>query len=45
MAYKSVDKLQKALSSNIFHYAKDAKKAAGRALGTMVERWCRGRTN
>ncbi|HEY0461870.1 MAG TPA: hypothetical protein VGC97_22245 [Pyrinomonadaceae bacterium] len=37
MAYESVDKLQKVLQENIFHYAKDSKKAAGRALGTMVE--------
>lgn len=37
MAFESVDKLQKALEENIFHYAKDSKKAAGRALGTMVE--------
>lgn len=37
MAYKSVDKLQKALVANVFHYAKDSKKAAGRALGTIVE--------
>lgn len=37
MPYKSVDALQRALSQNVFHYAKDAKKAAGRALGTLVE--------
>lgn len=37
MAYESVDKLQKALVENVFHYAKDSKKAAGRALGTIVE--------
>lgn len=37
MAYESVDKLQKALVDNVFHYAKDSKKAAGRALGTIVE--------
>ncbi len=37
MAYKSVDKLQKALVDNVFGYAKDSKKAAGRALGTIVE--------
>jgi len=37
MAYQSVDKLQKALVKNVFHYAKDSKKAAGRALGTLVE--------
>jgi hypothetical protein len=37
MAYESVDKLQKALVESVFHYAKDSKKAAGRALGTIVE--------
>ena len=37
MPYESVDKLQKALTQEIFHYAKDPKKAAGRALGTLVE--------
>ncbi|MCL4548709.1 MAG: hypothetical protein M1495_09085 [Bacteroidetes bacterium] len=37
MSYESVDKLQKALVENIFYYAKDSKKAAGRALGTIVE--------
>lgn len=37
MPYQSVDKLQKALAENVFHYAKDSKKAAGRALGTLVE--------
>ena len=37
MAYESVDKLQKALVKNVFHYTKDSKKAAGRALGTIVE--------
>lgn len=37
MAYESVDALQKALSRDVFHYAADAKKAAGRALGTLVE--------
>jgi hypothetical protein len=37
MAYKSVDQLQKLLEKNVFHYAKDSKKAAGRALGTLVE--------
>jgi hypothetical protein len=37
MAYESVDNLQKVLAKDVFHYAKDAKKAAGRALGTMVE--------
>ncbi|MCP4631674.1 MAG: hypothetical protein GY855_02015 [candidate division Zixibacteria bacterium] len=37
MSYDSVDKLQKTLSEKVFHYAKDSKKAAGRALGTLVE--------
>jgi hypothetical protein len=37
MGYESVDKLQKALEKDVFHYAKDSKKAAGRALGTIVE--------
>ncbi len=37
MTYKSVDQLQKVLADEVFHYTKDAKKAAGRALGTLVE--------
>ena len=37
MSYPSVDKIQKALAENVFHYAKDSKKAAGRALGTLIE--------
>ena len=37
MAYHSVDQLQKVLADEMFHYTKDAKKAAGRALGTLVE--------
>lgn len=37
MTYESVDILQRALTRDVFHYAKDAKKAAGRALGTVVE--------
>jgi hypothetical protein len=37
MAYLSVDKLQNALGEKVFHYTQDKKKAAGRALGTMVE--------
>jgi hypothetical protein len=37
MAYASVDQLQKVLVEKVFHYAKDSKKAAGRALGTLVE--------
>lgn len=37
MSYSSVDQLQKVLTEKVFHYAKDSKKAAGRALGTLVE--------
>lgn len=37
MAYLSVDQLQKILTQDVFHYAQDRKKAAGRALGTLVE--------
>jgi len=37
MAYDSVDKLQNALGEQVFHYTQDKKKAAGRALGTMIE--------
>jgi hypothetical protein len=37
MPYRSVDELQKVLSEEVFSYAKDRKKAAGRALGTLVE--------
>ena len=37
MAYESVDKLQKVLADDVFKHTKDPKKAAGRALGTLVE--------
>jgi len=37
MTYGSVDELQRVLTDKVFHYAKDKKKAAGRALGTLVE--------
>lgn len=37
MAYESVDQLQKMLAGSVFDYAQDKKKAAGRALGTLVE--------
>lgn len=37
MSYQSVDKLQKVLASKVFNHTKDPKKAAGRALGTLVE--------
>lgn len=37
MAYESVDKLQNAIGEQMFHYTRDQKKAAGRALGTIIE--------
>ncbi len=37
MVYASIDSLQKALASSVFSYAKDSKKASGRALGTLIE--------
>lgn len=37
MSYESIDLLQQQLTSNVFGYARDPKKAAGRALGTLVE--------
>lgn len=37
MTYPSIDRLQKILAEDVFHYTKDAKKASGRALGTLVE--------
>ena len=37
MAYPSVDRLQNILAKEVFHYAKDVKKASGCALGTLVE--------
>jgi hypothetical protein len=37
MSYESVDKLQNILAQTVFFHTKDAKKAAGRALGTLVE--------
>lgn len=37
MTYQSVDALQRTLTETVFHYADDRKKAAGRALGTLVE--------
>lgn len=37
MAYESIDKLQKVLATKVFKHTKDPKKAAGRALGTLVE--------
>jgi hypothetical protein len=37
MSYPSVDALQRTLADTVFKYAADRKKAAGRALGTLVE--------
>lgn len=37
MSYKSIDTLQNTLSECVFSYTKDSKKAAGRALGTLIE--------
>lgn len=37
MAFESVDALQSTLADTVFQYAEDRKKAAGRALGTLVE--------
>jgi hypothetical protein len=37
MSYPSVDALQKVPVEKVFHYAEDREKAAGRALGTLVE--------
>jgi hypothetical protein len=37
LTYDSVDALQKTLADEVFQYATDRKKAAGRALGTLVE--------
>lgn len=37
MPYPSVDALQKTLSETVFSHTADRKKAAGRALGTLVE--------
>ena len=37
LTYESIDKLQNALAKDVFNYAKDSKKASGRALGTFVE--------
>ena len=37
MPYQSVDQLQRVLADTVFTYTKDAKKASGRALGTLVE--------
>lgn len=37
MSYQSIDSLQNVLKNDVFSHTNDAKKAAGRALGTMVE--------
>ena len=37
MLFESVDALQRILADSVFQYAADRKKAAGRALGTLVE--------
>ena len=37
MSYQSIDSLQNTLKDAVFQHTKDAKKAAGRALGTIVE--------
>lgn len=37
MSYQSIDQLQNSLGNSIFAHTKDRKKAAGRALGTLVE--------
>ena len=37
MAYESIDALQRILADSVFSYSSDRKKAASRALGTLVE--------
>ena len=37
MSYQSIDKMQNLLSQTVFSHTDSPKKAAGRALGTMVE--------
>jgi len=37
MPHDSVDHLQRLMTNEFFGYAQDSKKAAGRALGTIVE--------
>jgi len=37
LTFQSVDALQRTLADTVFQYATDRKKAAGRALGTLVE--------
>ena len=37
LSFTSIDALQKTLACKVFHYTTDSKKAAGRALGMLVE--------
>jgi len=37
MSYQSIDTLQNVLGETVFRHTKDAKKAAGRCLGTLIE--------
>ena len=37
LSFESIDALQRTLADTVFDYAADRKKAAGRALGTLVE--------
>ena len=37
MTFESIDVIQRTLADTVFQYATDRKKAAGRALGTLVE--------
>ncbi|MEM1169953.1 MAG: hypothetical protein AAGJ08_12955 [Cyanobacteria bacterium P01_H01_bin.35] len=37
MSYSSIDQIQKVLAQSVFKHTLDKKKAAGRALGTIVE--------
>ena len=37
MSYQSIDTLQNVLRETVFSHTKDAKKAAGRCLGTLIE--------
>ncbi|AFZ15360.1 hypothetical protein Cri9333_4580 [Crinalium epipsammum PCC 9333] len=37
MSYESIDEMQKVLAEDVFKHTTDRKKAAGRALGTLVE--------
>jgi hypothetical protein len=37
LTFEAVDALQRTLADTVFQYATDRKKAAGRALGTLIE--------